>query len=330
MKKLVLLFVFLAMAAAAALAAPTVTGVSPASFPRTWIGTLTISGSGFQSGATVYVGDGVSNALTGSSSMSTTFVSSSELDVYIRCHSGAVLALHDVEVHNPDGGVGTLESAFTVTAAPADGPTVSDVYFDGVAYTSGMEISPRPMISATITDASGLTQATSDLKILLDNVVTYDNLSDEVDVAASNTSATFYYRLPSDLPGFGIREIYINVKDTSGNPGEAQCVVNIQTTAATGQATVVERVLPSQTVCAPTPDEPVDLQYKLDGPAEVTIRIIGSTPVLTRKVQGQTGYNKFSWDGTDDREGSARNGLYVIGIEANGKVIGKGKIVVYR
>ncbi|MFC1568528.1 IPT/TIG domain-containing protein [Candidatus Margulisiibacteriota bacterium] len=328
-KILALLLMFLTISAAAALAAPTVTGVLPSTFPRTWIGTLTITGTGFTNGATAYVGDGISAALTGSSDMPTTFVSSTTLEVYIRASSGAIPGNHNLEVHNPDSTIGTLEAAFSVTVAPTDGPVVSDIYFDGVAYTSGQEITARPRISAKITDASGLSLATVDPKILVDNVVTYDNLASSISVESATVYHLYYY--PSaDMTAVGLKNIYINVKDTFGNPGEAQCLVDVQLAASTAEVRMTAPIVADQTVCAPTPANPVNFQYKLDGPARVRFRIFGSTPVLTRDVDGDSGVNHFSWDGSSDMGGGARNGYYKVQAVIGNRVVGDGFVVVLR
>jgi hypothetical protein len=330
MKKLfVLLFVFLAFSAAASLAAPVVNSVTHSSFPQTWIGTLTVNGEGFVSGATAYVGDGITDATTGSTNMTATFVSSNTLEVYIRTSSGAYTIAHDIEVHNPDSTIGTLESAFTVTTAPTDGPAISDVYFDGVAYTSGLEITARPRISAKITDASGLNLATIDPKILIDYAVTYDNLASSISVESANTCYLYYYPA-ADLPTAGLKSIIINVKDMAGNPGEAECSVNVQLAATSAEVTMTAPIVADQVVCAPTPANPVNFQYKLDGPASVKFRIFGSSPVLTRTVDGQSGVNHFSWDGSSDLGGGARNGYYKVQAEVNGRKVGDGFVVILR
>jgi IPT/TIG domain len=73
--------------------------------------TITVKGSNFVSGATSSFGAGITVE-------STSFVSSTELTATITVESGAATGARTVTVTNPDAGVGSLASAFTVNAKP--------------------------------------------------------------------------------------------------------------------------------------------------------------------------------------------------------------------
>jgi hypothetical protein len=91
-------------------AGPKPTSVSPSSGARGVTGlSLTITGSNFQSGATPFFSG------TGITVNSVTFVSSTQLTANITIASNAATGARNVSVFNPDGGVGTLTSGFTVT-----------------------------------------------------------------------------------------------------------------------------------------------------------------------------------------------------------------------
>ncbi|MBI2461439.1 MAG: hypothetical protein HYV61_08155, partial [Candidatus Rokubacteria bacterium] len=68
---------------------------------------VTVSGSGFQAGATANFGERVMV-------QGVTFVSSSQLDVRIKIHPKATPGPRDVTVTNPDGLSGTKASCFAV------------------------------------------------------------------------------------------------------------------------------------------------------------------------------------------------------------------------
>jgi len=348
-RSLLLSLAVLIVCASAALAAdPVITSVSPSTLTRTWIGDLTITGSDFQSGAQVYICGGITGATNGSCTFPTTFVSSTEIKAYTRVSSGAILGPARVIVTNPDSGVGTLESAVTVTAAGLE-PSIHTLYFDGVTYESGMKVSRRPSVTGKITDSTGLSSSTVDLKILIDNIVTYDNLSAHVSIdATDNTKADFGYTPSVEFVGTGLRYLFINVKDSAGNPGEAVCLLDVQEPLPTPQIRLEEPALPTKTVHNPTAADPIGIQYKLSDDTGVEVVILGSAPVARARVTGLAGYNKVWWDGGTQivaaqtqaaaasvfqANGShghrARDGLFLGLLIVNGRVVGTAKFVKY-
>jgi|GEM_PF-5602605 len=78
------------------------------------------------------------------------------------------------------------------------------------------------------------------------------------------------------------------------------------------------------------------IAYTMDKPQNVTVFLydVAGKLVLTRKFGagvpgGQEGYNSFTWNGVTDEGGLVGNGIYVLKVISDGKVVGKGKVVVY-
>ena len=84
------------------------TACSPSSGSPNQQLTVQVTGSNFQSGATVSFGQRVMV-------QSVTFVSSSRLDVQVKVHPQAATGSRDVTVTNPDGQSGTKAGCFTVS-----------------------------------------------------------------------------------------------------------------------------------------------------------------------------------------------------------------------
>jgi hypothetical protein len=123
-------------------AAPTVTSTSPSSEVQGAVSqTVTITGTGFASGATVAFSG------TGITVNSTTFVSATSLSVNLSVAAGAATGARNVTVTNPDAGVGTKNGAFTVDAAPTvtavspasrgQGAVSQTVTITGTGFVSG-------------------------------------------------------------------------------------------------------------------------------------------------------------------------------------------------
>jgi len=95
--------------------APTISSVSPSSGPSTGGTSVTISGTGFQSGATVTFG--------GANATGVTVRSSTQIQAVTPSHAAGTA---DVQVRNPDGQTATLLSGFTYYDDTTP-PTISNV-----------------------------------------------------------------------------------------------------------------------------------------------------------------------------------------------------------
>ena len=71
------------------------------------------------------------------------------------------------------------------------------------------------------------------------------------------------------------------------------------------------------------------IRFSFDNPdfSEVTIRIFNISGSLIRKNLPREQENIMYWDGTDDDNHAARNGIYIYQIEVSGKIV-NGTIVV--
>jgi len=129
---------------------PTITSTSPSSIPqgKAWNGqvTVTITGTGFQYFAAVSFND--PNILPGASPH---VVNSTTITVPVRVLQGATVGAHNVTVSNPDGGAGTGNGVFTVSAGPqitsispnsrARGSGITTVTITGTGFQSGATVS---------------------------------------------------------------------------------------------------------------------------------------------------------------------------------------------
>ena len=141
----------------------------------------TITGTGFQPGATVSLGAGVT--------ASTSYVSSTLLIATVSVSANAPVGSHDVKVVNGDSGVGVALGAFTVDAGPAiasanpsalvSGVSNQNVTISGTGFAVGavaafanpaITVNSTTVVSGTqltanISIASGATPGTSDVTV---------------------------------------------------------------------------------------------------------------------------------------------------------------------
>jgi hypothetical protein len=150
-------------------AAPTVTSTSPSSRGQGATGqTVDIKGSGFVSGAGATFGAGITVN-------STTFKSSTELTAEITIASSASPGVRTVTVTNPDTGVGSLASGFTVTTAPTvtstnpssrgQGATGQTVAIKGSGFVNGASSSFGSGITVNSTTFKSSTELTANITI---------------------------------------------------------------------------------------------------------------------------------------------------------------------
>ncbi len=181
--------------------------------------TVTINGTGFQSGATVtFSGAGITTGAV-------TFVSATQLTVPVTVAANATAAAGNVTVTNPDTGTATAAGAFTVNAAPA--PTVASTSPNNMVQGTGPTI-------VTITGTnflSGSTVAFSGTGITL-GAVTYVNsttLTVPVTVAAGATlgASNVTVTLPGGQTGTGTGVFTVN----------SPCAAQPPTALAAGAAT---------------------------------------------------------------------------------------------
>ena len=130
-------------------AAPTVTAVSPTSRGEgATAQNLTVTGTGFQSGATTTFSG------TGIAVNSTTFVNATTLTVNVTIAGGATVGTSTITVTNPDAGSATSGSIFTVNAAPTV-TAVSPTSRDAGAVSQSLTVTGTGFVSGATTSFSG-------------------------------------------------------------------------------------------------------------------------------------------------------------------------------
>ena len=130
-------------------AAPTVTAVSSTSRGEgATAQNLTVTGTGFQSGATTTFSG------TGITVNSTTFVNATTLTVNVTIAGGATVGTSTITVTNPDAGSATSGSIFTVNAAPTV-TAVSPTSRDAGAVSQSLTVTGTGFVSGATTSFSG-------------------------------------------------------------------------------------------------------------------------------------------------------------------------------
>ena len=130
-------------------AAPTVTAVSPTSRGEgATAQNLTVTGTGFQSGATTTFSG------TGITVNSTTFVNATTLTVNVTIGGSATVGTSTITVTNPDAGSATSGSIFTVNAAPTV-TAVSPTSRDAGAVSQNLTVTGTGFVSGATTSFSG-------------------------------------------------------------------------------------------------------------------------------------------------------------------------------
>jgi hypothetical protein len=148
-------------------AAPTVQSMSPSSGDQGGTQNVLVNGTGFVSGSAVSISG------TGVTINSTTFESETQIKLNVTVASGAATGGRTVTVANPDAGVGSLASGFTVNGAPTvtstspssrgQGASKQTVAVKGTNFESGATAS----LGAGITVESTSFTSSTELKAVI-------------------------------------------------------------------------------------------------------------------------------------------------------------------
>lgn len=207
--------------------APTVTGISPASGTTAGGTAVTISGTGFLSGATVSIG--------GTAATSVVVVGSTSITATTPAHgTGAV----NVVVTNTDAQSGTLTNGFTYTnpaptvtaISPTSGSTSggTSVTITGTGFLSGATVSigGSPATNVVVVSSISITAKTASHTAGAADVVVTNS-----DTQTGTLAAGYTYTVPNPAPT--ISSISPNSGSTAGGTG-----VTISGTGFLGGATV--------------------------------------------------------------------------------------------
>jgi hypothetical protein len=209
-------------------AGPTVTSTTPSTGDQGGVENVAIKGTNFVNGATSSFGAGITVN-------STTFVSSTELTAKVTIESGATTGARTVTVTNPDAGVGSLASGFTVNGAPTvastspnsrgQGATSQTIKITGTNFESGTGLAASfsgtgitvnsttfvssTEVTASITITSGATTGLRNVTVTNPDT-TSATLNNGFTVNAGPTVSSPSEASPAEVPHNGQKEVPIS------------------------------------------------------------------------------------------------------------------------
>ncbi|PIS29774.1 hypothetical protein COT42_04395 [Candidatus Saganbacteria bacterium CG08_land_8_20_14_0_20_45_16] len=224
--------------------------------------------------------------------------------------------------------------SFVIGSVSADSvpPTITIRNEIGETVSTGDAISQDPIFVISFTDSTSI--AASSIRITLDTtLLSY--------IASSGATATAMtgYASTIDLAS-GLHNLTVQVADTLGNTRTKEVTgLRVAGEADPPEATriTVMHSLPGAAGAAASATQGGIVAYNLNKDANITLYMygLGGEMVTTRKFSSGTsgakaGYNQLSISGVSDLSGAAlANGIYVFKIVSDGRVVGKGKFVVY-
>jgi hypothetical protein len=153
------------------MSAPTLTRATPAAVAVGASGTVTFSGTGFETGATVKFSGPSAKVKAKASSIA---VTATTLTARVTVPAGTALGAYTVTITNPDHSTATCTTCFAVIAAPtlasiappsaAPGTTTS-VTLTGSGYTSGATVKGPSGVTFTNVTVVNSTTITATMKI---------------------------------------------------------------------------------------------------------------------------------------------------------------------
>lgn len=149
----------------------------------------------------------------------------------------------------------------------------------------------------------------------------------------TQTSATEYTVSYTASFSDGTHSLTVEARDTAGNKGTFEASGLIVNSASSAQ-------LNGTPLNFPNPFDPTtgtSISYYLTKNSNITLNIYDSSATLIAKKEaisgasgGSAGYNETLWDGKSGNGDYVGNGMYLFFVIADGKVIGKGKMVALR
>jgi len=210
-------------------------------------------------------------------------------------------------------------------------PSVNQITFDGGKVADNDLISTTPLIKVKLVDiAAGIDSSAVTLSI--DGVTKYNTTISQVssnvimELSYQATAADFASNLSSHT-------VKIEVKDRAGNASST----NITGLSLGGGAVAVQ----GSVLNVPNPFNPASqttkITYQLTAGADIDIYIYNITGerILHKVIAsgaegGRTGYNEVVWNGQNSFGETVGNGVYLAHVVADGKVLGKVKILAVR
>jgi hypothetical protein len=235
-----------------------------------------------------------------------------------------------VDATAKDKGGNPLGSACTWRFRTAAGqpPEISDVKIDGWKQYPGDIISPHPKINATITDPDSGFAGIASIEIAA-NTISFIYGSPEIESIYSRISGYLDVRFPVFIPA-GTYTIYVRAWDISGNVSE-DAFPGLEIKG--GAAGIIGPVLNYPNPLVSGVGTTFSYKLTIDANLEIHVYSIKGSKIYSKKIPsgspgGSAGYNEFFWNGLSNFEEGIGNGIYIVKVVADGKVIGSSKIVI--
>jgi hypothetical protein len=221
-----------------------------------------------------------------------------------------------------------LGSAFLLLWSPVLAYPVISGKAGGIGIQNNDIISKTPAFEFFVVTAKPLD--TGSVSLVIDRV----NTAGFTTTKNSDTDYTISYTVPTGAPlSDGIHCLTVEARDTGGSKGTFEASGLTVKSSDSPQ-------LNGAPLNYPNPFDPsigTTVSYYLTKDADITLNIydISGTLVAKRSAPsasagGKAGYNETPWDGKSGTGDFVGNGMYLLFVVADGKVIGKGKMAALR
>jgi hypothetical protein len=223
----------------------------------------------------------------------------------------------------------SAEFSLTATTPPDNTAPWISIQINNVALKDGDYIPKQPRINVLITDEGYPWEA----QIYVDGAAISTRLNQ-----VSATSLAAYAQVEAELEGENVttHSISVEARDYAGNRSTEE-VTGLKVSYSAVR--MEEAPVTSQPVFQPAEDgeATISIAYSLTQDIDTTIYMVGLSGeiVWTRKfvsgdMGGKAGYNVVEFNGVSDISGAPLgNGIYVYQVVAEGRMLGKGHIVIY-
>jgi hypothetical protein len=309
---------------------PDITVIAPPFAPQGWMGTLAITGTSFQTGASFAFVDGSGNPVAGITIGNATVNSATSATAYIIDSSNAPRTVY-LKILNGDGGVDT--HAFSIASAGPP-PTFNNVWFDGQPYgTPGI---PHP-VDATVNVKAVATGAGTGFPAnpvgrlwITDSTGNFVKMIElpSSAMSVSGNQLTINYRFPAT---FALQSPTTNITIYTEGEGPGRFVTNVVLKTGDG---VVGYAYPNPYRGTGN----LDLQFWMPSVPPFEFKNIRATVFNlqgmrvweSNLITALSGKNTITWDGITNIGARLANGPYLAVIQDGSRTWAKIKVFVAR
>ncbi|MBI5701453.1 hypothetical protein HZC34_06405 [Candidatus Saganbacteria bacterium] len=221
--------------------------------------------------------------------------------------------------------------SLVITAQAVAAPTIT-IYTDGVTLSAGTTVRRLPIISAKISDATGINKMT--ISLTIDGGIKTFTISPTTE---GQTSYEATYTVTSALDKGS------HIIQVSANNLGAETSTSTFSVSVLGTVTVTGNAMNYPNPFKPLHGETTKITYTLTDDGDTSINIYDLNGNMVKRLTGtagaqdsagvglggRQGYNEVSWNGNTDFGSQVGNGAYPYIIIYQGKVIKYGQIAVY-